>query len=520
MKLFKYILLIWLGVVFYYSIMTPLEGTISQVKKSSEVTYDEKTKSYTAAKYVPLGIDNSKLSKIKDTLDYVIINYRTDTAKYFFKSVNENLILPDNIKSFSVDLAYDKINNTFIAAITYDIEHLKEITSVQPVMQHGEYNFEKTELLKLSLLELTKTGDTAGYTYYDYEPDSSKYTLLVKKGTFEKPDSTNLFILNTAYEKSKDRFICNNLVAVLKNNVVTQAGIDSLKKITAGKFNTETKYYEFDDYATVLIYRNNLQPYSNPIYTEIGYLYQPGSNIISISKANYEEAAASQKFIIKAAYNHNDGTFITGQVTAVNPKFTFAYVLALGERARILFFHVPTAWISVLAFLLSMIYSILYLRKRQILYDYKASAAAGLGLMFCILATVTGAIWAKFNWGAFWNWDPRQTSIFMLLLIYGAYFALRSAVESEETRAKLSSVYSILSFITVPFFIFILPRIVESLHPDPIVNTEGKIKMDTGMLILFLSSLAGYTALFFWMLKLKIGLAKARIKMYKEKTDG
>jgi len=190
------------------------------------------------------------------------------------------------------------------------------------------------------------------------------------------------------------------------------------------------------------------------------------------------------------------------------------YIPALGDRARVLYFHVPTAWVTVLAFLMSMIYSVQYLRKKDILYDYKASGAAGLGLLFCILATVTGAVWAKFNWGAFWNWDPRQTSIFLLLLIYGAYFALRSAIESEESRAKLSSVYAILSFITVPFFIFILPRIVETLHPDPIVNSSGKINMDTGMLIIFLSSLAGFTALFFWMLSLRIRIAKLEISKF------
>ncbi|MGA2668298.1 MAG: cytochrome c biogenesis protein CcsA [Ignavibacteria bacterium] len=191
--------------------------------------------------------------------------------------------------------------------------------------------------------------------------------------------------------------------------------------------------------------------------------------------------------------------------------YPIPYIPALGDRARVLYFHVPTAWVTVLAFLMAMIYSIQYLRHKDILYDYKASAAAGLGLLFCILATVTGAVWAKFNWGTFWNWDPRQTSIFLLLLIYGAYFALRSAVESEDTRARLASVYAILSFITVPFFIFILPRIVESLHPDPIINARGKINMDTGMLLIFLSSLAGFTALFYWMLNLKIRLAKIEL---------
>ena len=182
------------------------------------------------------------------------------------------------------------------------------------------------------------------------------------------------------------------------------------------------------------------------------------------------------------------------------------------ERTRILYFHVPTAWVSTVAIIMALFYGAQYIRKRDILYDYKAASSAALGLIFAVLATVTGAIWAKFEWGAFWNWDPRQTSIFVLILVYGAYFALRSAVESEEQRAKLSSVYSILAGITVPFFVFIFPRIVDSLHPDPIVNSSGKVKMNTSMLLVFLSSLAGFTGLFVWMLNLRIRLSKLALK--------
>lgn len=193
--------------------------------------------------------------------------------------------------------------------------------------------------------------------------------------------------------------------------------------------------------------------------------------------------------------------------------YPIPYIPALGNRARILYFHVPMSWTAVLAFMMSMVYGIQYLRKKDLLYDRKSVSAASLGFLFTVLATITGAMWAKFNWGAFWNWDPRQTSIFVLMLVYGAYFALRSAIESEETRAKLSSVYAILSAVTVPFFVFIMPRLVESLHPDPIVNTQGKINMNTGMLLIFLSSLTAYTILFFWMLQQKVRIAKLNLRM-------
>jgi heme exporter protein C len=180
----------------------------------------------------------------------------------------------------------------------------------------------------------------------------------------------------------------------------------------------------------------------------------------------------------------------------------------LEEKARIIFFHVPTAWLSVVAFLTSMVYAVQYLRTRDLACDIRSSAAAGLGFMFCILATLTGAVWAKFNWGSYWNWDPRETSIFVLLLIYGAYFSLRSAVETEEKRATLSSAYSIIAAVTVPFFIFIMPRIMTGLHPGAKGDPDGagpvvEFKMSPNMRVIFFSSLIAFTLLFYWMFTLR-----------------
>jgi heme exporter protein C len=182
----------------------------------------------------------------------------------------------------------------------------------------------------------------------------------------------------------------------------------------------------------------------------------------------------------------------------------FPVIPGLEEKARILFFHVPMSWITVVAFLTSMVFGIRYLRTKNFDDDLKSVASAGLGLLFCILATVTGSIWAKFNWGSFWNWDPRETSIIVLLLIYGAYFALRSAIQIDEKRAALSAAYAIIAGMTVPFFVFVVPRMIGCLHPEPIVNAEGKVHMNGSMLTVFLCSLAGFTLLFVWMLKLKI----------------
>ncbi len=183
---------------------------------------------------------------------------------------------------------------------------------------------------------------------------------------------------------------------------------------------------------------------------------------------------------------------------------------ALGDKARVLYFHVPMSWISVVAFAMSLVYAVRYLKSKNSDFDVKSYSAAQLGFLFCVLATATGSLWAKFNWGSFWNWDPRQTSIFILLMIYGAYFALRSAIDSEEQRARLSSVYAIVAGVTMPFFIFIMPRLVETLHPDPIINNTGKINMDTSMLIVFLTSLLGFTLLFLWVFNLKVRLEQLK----------
>lgn len=205
--------------------------------------------------------------------------------------------------------------------------------------------------------------------------------------------------------------------------------------------------------------------------------------------------------------------FISLTLVILGAYFYAPLAKGLKEFTRVLYFHVPSAWVTVVAFLVGAYYSVRYLKDRKLIYDSYAEAANQLGIAFCIITTITGAMWAKASWGAYWNWDPRETSIFILLLIYGAYFSLRSAVDQDETRARLSAVYDILAFITVPFFIFIVPRIYESLHPDPIINSDAKMHMDGKMLLVFLTSLTTFTIIFFWMLSMKKNLIHIKNKL-------
>src|SRR5512140_2066074 len=171
----------------------------------------------------------------------------------------------------------------------------------------------------------------------------------------------------------------------------------------------------------------------------------------------------------------------------------------IGESSRIVFFHVPMSWIATLAFLLSAISSALYLKRRRIEDDEAAAAAARLGFLFSVLATITGSIFAKVMWNSYWNWDPRETSIVLLLLVYGAYLGLRGAVEEPERRATLSASYALIAFITVPFLMFAVPRMYASLHPDTVINARGKVEMSSDIKLVFFSSMATFTALFAWL---------------------
>lgn len=143
-------------------------------------------------------------------------------------------------------------------------------------------------------------------------------------------------------------------------------------------------------------------------------------------------------------------------------------------QSRIIFLHVPCAMVAVVGFVVSMIYAVLYLKRRDPLADAKSAISAELGLIFAVLATISGSIFARIEWGSWWNWDPRETSIVILLVIYAAYFALRSAVDIPERRATLSAVYAILAMPAMVFLTFVAPRIMASLHPsDTLAKSSG-----------------------------------------------
>ena len=173
----------------------------------------------------------------------------------------------------------------------------------------------------------------------------------------------------------------------------------------------------------------------------------------------------------------------------------------LGNYVRIAFFHIPTAWVAVVAFFGAAYWGARYLKTRELHYDAKSARSVILGLIFTLMATVSGAVFSKLTWGAYWNWDPRQTTIFVLLLIYAAYVTLRMTMRDERARASSSAVYALFSFIAVPFLVFVLPRMFFSLHPSPVLNETGRIDMDAVMLGTLVLALIDMTLIYIWLMK-------------------
>lgn len=179
-------------------------------------------------------------------------------------------------------------------------------------------------------------------------------------------------------------------------------------------------------------------------------------------------------------------------------------IQVLEDRARSIFFHIPCAWVAVLAFLVSLVFSVLYLTKRNKISDFYAHRSAEIGLLFSVLATITGSIYAGSTWGSYWNWDPREVSIVFLILIYLAYLGIRTAVSDPAKRSVIAAGYNIVAFITTPFLVFIYPRIMPSLHPEQI----GGLELPKATYFGLIGIVVGISLLFATLLKMAVRIDK------------
>lgn len=187
----------------------------------------------------------------------------------------------------------------------------------------------------------------------------------------------------------------------------------------------------------------------------------------------------------------------------------------INETIRALYFHVPMWFGMVLLFLVSIVYSVMYLSKPSVDNDRKAAAYASTGLWFGILGIVTGMLWANYAWGSPWHGDPKQNGAAIALLVYLAYFVLRGSIDNEEQRARLSAVYNIFAFAAMIPLIFIIPRMTSSMHPGSGGNPGFNMyDLDSRMRLVFYPAVIGWFLVGLW-----ISSQRIRLKALEEKIQ-
>ena len=184
------------------------------------------------------------------------------------------------------------------------------------------------------------------------------------------------------------------------------------------------------------------------------------------------------------------------------------------ESIRNLHYHVPMWFTMTFMFTCSLVASIRYLRTQKEGSDTWAVEFANIGSVFGFLGLTTGMLWAQFTWGKWWSFDPKQNGAAITLLIYMAYFVLRGSIVDPKTRARVSAVYNVFAYSALIPLIFILPRMVESLHPgadgNPAFNTHD---VDSQLRLVFYPAVLGWILLSIWMTNLRVRYRKVKMKL-------
>lgn len=187
-----------------------------------------------------------------------------------------------------------------------------------------------------------------------------------------------------------------------------------------------------------------------------------------------------------------------------------------GESVRILYVHVPSAWLAYLAFVVTAVSSAAYLwrRTRSLTWDRLAAASAEVGVLFMAITLVTGSLWGRITWGTFWTWDARLTTTAFLFVTYVGYLAVRGLGGSHEQRARRSAVLALLAVLQIPL-VHLSVELWNSLHQEAsVLDSGGDVQMDGLMLFTLLVGVVAFTLLYVWLV-----LHRQRVLMMQDTLD-
>jgi heme exporter protein C len=174
-----------------------------------------------------------------------------------------------------------------------------------------------------------------------------------------------------------------------------------------------------------------------------------------------------------------------------------------GDVQRLMYVHVPSAWLAYLSFLVVFVCSVQYLRTRRTRWDRVAHASAEIGVVFTALAIALGSLWGKPVWGVWWTWDPRLTTTAILLLIYIGYLAVRRISDAPAQRAKWSAIIGVVGFVDVPI-VHLSVTWWRSLHQPPSVLRPGAPTLAPSMLFALLLAVAAFTLVYAYLMVLRL----------------
>jgi heme exporter protein C len=178
-----------------------------------------------------------------------------------------------------------------------------------------------------------------------------------------------------------------------------------------------------------------------------------------------------------------------------------------GDVQRLMYVHVPAAWLAYLSFTVVFVASVAYLRTGRIRWDRMAVASAEIGVLFCTLTLVLGSLWGRPVWGTWWTWDPRLTTTVVLLLVYVGYLSLRRVADSPSRRAHWSAVVGVVGFVDVPI---VHMSVVwwRSLHQEATVVRPGAPTMDGSMLVALLVGTVAFSLAYSYLMAVRMRVGR------------
>ena len=182
-----------------------------------------------------------------------------------------------------------------------------------------------------------------------------------------------------------------------------------------------------------------------------------------------------------------------------------------GDAVRIMYVHVPSAWLASLLFLSLAISCVFYLAWKHPLADIISSSIAPIGAMFSLLTLITGSLWGKPMWGTWWVWDARLTSVLILFLLYLGYMVLYNAFDDRSRGARAAAILSIVGVINVPIIKFSVDWWNTLHQPASVIKMDGPA-IHSSMLTPLILMAGGYTSLFIWILLIR---ARAELNLQK-----